>query len=110
MSPGRSLHLLTRLRVQPRALRAEEGGKQTRMGDPSMEHPRILVVDDDLALCELVRSVFELEGLDVFEAHHVVEAERLIVEKVPDAIILDIGLPGVDGLVYCQRLRDSPRT
>jgi response regulator RpfG family c-di-GMP phosphodiesterase len=75
-----------------------------------MEHPRILVVDDDLALCELVRSVFELEGLDVFEAHHVVEAERLIVEKVPDAIILDIGLPGVDGLFYCQRLRESPRT
>src|SRR5260221_4184294 len=80
------------------------------MGVPRMKQPRILVVDDDPALCELVRSVFELEGLEVLEAHHVVEAERLIVGEVPDAIILDIGLPGVDGLFYCQRLRENPRT
>jgi cyclic di-GMP phosphodiesterase len=75
-----------------------------------MKEPRILVVDDDVALCELVRTTFELEGLEVVEAHHVVEAERLIVEQVPDAIVLDIGLPGIDGLFYAQRLRENPRT
>ena len=75
-----------------------------------MKPPQILVVDDDLALCELVRNTFELEGLEVLEAHHVVEAEQLIVEEVPDAIVLDVGLPGIDGLFYCGRLRESPRT
>jgi putative two-component system response regulator len=75
-----------------------------------MKQPRILVVDDDTALCELVRATFELEGLEVLEAHHVVEAEQLLVGEVPDAIVLDVGLPGIDGLYYCGRLRENPRT
>ena len=70
----------------------------------------VLVVDDDLAVCELVRTTLELDGFRVSEAHHVIEAERLITERVPDAILLDIGLPGIDGLFYCQRLRENPRT
>ncbi len=75
-----------------------------------MKRLRILVIDDDLALCELVRTTFELEGLEVLEAHHVVEAEQLIIGEVPDAIVLDIGLPGIDGLFYCTRLRENART
>ncbi len=75
-----------------------------------MEKRRVLVIDDDLWLCELVRTTFELEGIDVQEAHHAIEAERFILDRVPDAIVLDIGLPGIDGLFYCERLRESPRT
>ena len=71
---------------------------------------RVLVVDDDIALCELVAKAFELEGIDVDEAHHVVEADTIVNERVPDAVILDIGLPGIDGLFYCQRLRENPQT
>ena len=70
---------------------------------------RILVVDDDRLLCELVRTTFELEGFEVHEAHHVIEAERALAEAKPDAIVLDIGLPGIDGLFYCERLRESPQ-
>ncbi len=75
-----------------------------------MEQVRILVVDDDLALCELVRAALELEGIEVEEAHHVVEADRIVMERVPDAIVLDIGLPGIDGLFYTARLRENPAT
>ena len=71
---------------------------------------QVLVVDDDLALCELLRTTFELEGIKVLEAHHVIEAERLLADNRPDAIVLDIGLPGVDGAFYCERLRESPQT
>jgi response regulator RpfG family c-di-GMP phosphodiesterase len=70
----------------------------------------VLVVDDDESVCDLVRTALELEGIEVDEAHHVIEAERLITARVPDAIVLDIGLPGIDGLFYCERLRESPRT
>jgi response regulator RpfG family c-di-GMP phosphodiesterase len=70
----------------------------------------VLVVDDDVELCNLVRATLELEGIDVLDAGHAIEAERMIDERVPDAIVLDIGLPGIDGLFYCERLRENPRT
>ena len=75
-----------------------------------MEQPHILVVDDDIALCELVRSALELEGITVDEAHHVVEADQLLHARTPDAIVLDIGLPGIDGLFLCGRIRENPVT
>ena len=75
-----------------------------------MNEERILVVDDDVGLCELVRAALELEGLVVDEAHHVVEADRLHHERRPAAVVLDIGLPGIDGLFYTARLRENPRT
>jgi ribonuclease P protein subunit RPR2 len=71
---------------------------------------QVLVVDDDEQLCALVRATLELEGIEVRDAGHVIEAERMILERVPDAIVLDIGLPGIDGLFYTERLRESRRT
>jgi putative two-component system response regulator len=70
----------------------------------------ILVVDDDLAVCDLVRTTLELDGFRVTEAHHVIEAERVIEGSAPDGIVLDIGLPGIDGLFYCERLRENAET
>jgi response regulator RpfG family c-di-GMP phosphodiesterase len=71
---------------------------------------RVLVVDDDRGLCDMLRLVLELEGLEVVTAHHVIEAEKRINEAVPDVMVLDIGLPGIDGVFYCERLRESLRT
>jgi cyclic di-GMP phosphodiesterase len=71
---------------------------------------RVLVVDDDAALCAMLRASLDVEGIEVAEAQHVIEAERRLAENVPDAMVLDIGLPGVDGVFYCERLRETPRT
>jgi putative two-component system response regulator len=71
---------------------------------------RVLVIDDDRLLCELVRTTFELEGFEVGVAYDVIEAERVLVESRPDAILLDIGLPGIDGIFYLERLRETPQT
>jgi response regulator RpfG family c-di-GMP phosphodiesterase len=71
---------------------------------------RVLVIDDDRLLCELVRTTFELEGFEVDTAYDVIEAERVLVESRPDAILLDIGLPGIDGIFYLERLRETPQT
>ncbi len=75
-----------------------------------MPRKHILVVDDDLAVCDLVRTTLELDGFRVTEAHHVIEAERVMEGRTPDAIVLDIGLPGIDGLFYCERLRENEAT
>src|SRR5262249_17844526 len=71
---------------------------------------RVLVIDDDRLLCELVRTTFELEGFEVDTAYDVIEAERVLVRSRPDAILLDIGLPGIDGIFYLERLRETPQT
>jgi putative two-component system response regulator len=71
---------------------------------------RVLVIDDDRLLCELIRTTFELEGYDVDSAYDVIEAERSLAESRPDAILLDIGLPGIDGIFYLERLRETPHT
>ena len=68
----------------------------------------MLLVDDDRLLCELLRTTFELGGFDVSEAHHVIEAEQVLASSRPAAIVLDIGLPGIDGLFYCERLQAAP--
>jgi len=70
----------------------------------------VLVIDDDRLLCELIRTTFELEGFEVDVAYDVIEAERVLVESRPDAILLDIGLPGIDGIFYLERLRETPQT
>jgi response regulator RpfG family c-di-GMP phosphodiesterase len=72
--------------------------------------PTVLVIDDDPLLCELLRVTLELEGIEMHEAGHVIAAEQSLSARLPDAIVLDVGLPGVDGLFYCERLRESPRT
>jgi cyclic di-GMP phosphodiesterase len=71
---------------------------------------RVLVIDDDRLLCELVRTTFELEGFEVDCAFDVIEAERMLNTSRPDAILLDIGLPGIDGIFYLERLRETPQT
>ena len=71
---------------------------------------RVLVIDDDRLLCELIRTTFELEGFAVDAAHDVIEAEKALADSRPDAILLDIGLPGVDGIFYLERLRETPQT
>jgi len=71
---------------------------------------RVLVIDDDRLLCELIRATFELEGFEVDVAYDVIGAERVLVESRPDAILLDIGLPGIDGIFYLERLRETPQT
>ncbi|HZC75659.1 MAG TPA: HD domain-containing phosphohydrolase [Gaiellaceae bacterium] len=69
-----------------------------------------MVIDDDRLLCELLRTTFELEGFEVSSAYDVIEAERALAECRPDAILLDIGLPGIDGIFYLERLRETPQT
>jgi response regulator RpfG family c-di-GMP phosphodiesterase len=71
---------------------------------------RVLILDDDPRLCEFLRATLELEGIEVWEAHHVIEAEKLLASGVPDVLVLDIGLPGIDGVFYCERLRESVPT
>ena len=66
---------------------------------------RILVVDDQKVVTEVVERYLRLEGYEVSLAFNGAEALRLVQEWVPDMIILDLMLPAVDGLEVCRQIR-----
>ncbi|MFQ5858884.1 MAG: response regulator transcription factor, partial [Anaerolineae bacterium] len=65
----------------------------------------ILVVDDDRKIVDLVRAYLEKDGYRVVTAHDGLQALELARQKQPDLIVLDLMLPGVDGLDVCRILR-----
>jgi two-component system, OmpR family, response regulator MprA len=66
---------------------------------------RVLVVDDDPAVSGALNRALRLEGYDVSMAMDGPKALEEIAVRPPDAVILDIGLPTMDGLEVCRRLR-----
>jgi two-component system OmpR family response regulator len=64
---------------------------------------RILVVDDDAEIRKLVAQSLERRGYDVIKASNVVEAEAALAAHPIDLIILDVMMPGEDGLSFCRR-------
>jgi two-component system, OmpR family, response regulator MprA len=66
---------------------------------------KILAVDDDRAVREALRRTLTLAGYDVDLAEDGEQALELTVQAVPDAVVLDVGLPGIDGLEVCRSLR-----
>lgn len=65
----------------------------------------ILIVDDDPELLTLVAGVLERSGMRTLTAQSVAEAEAPIVEGWADLVVLDLMMPGEDGLSFCRRLR-----
>jgi two-component system response regulator MprA len=70
-----------------------------------MSGSRILVVEDDGRLAATLERVLEAEGHDVEVAVDGLEALRMAREHPPDLVVLDVMLPGLDGIGVCRRLR-----
>ncbi len=66
---------------------------------------RALVVDDELSLAEVVASYLEREQFEAVVVGNGVDAIAVAHDLDPDVVILDIGLPGIDGLEVCRQLR-----
>jgi two-component system response regulator MprA len=66
---------------------------------------RVLVVDDDPAVSGALNRALRLEGYEVSLAVDGPQALEEVAIRPPDAMILDIGLPGIDGIEVCRRLR-----
>jgi two-component system, OmpR family, response regulator MprA len=66
---------------------------------------RVLIIDDDRALRDALRRALGLAGYDVDTAEDAEHGLAAIAADRPDAVLLDVGLPGVDGLEACRRLR-----
>jgi two-component system KDP operon response regulator KdpE len=67
---------------------------------------RVLVVDDERAIRRYLHAALNAQGIDVIEASSGEEALRLVAVNRPDVIILDLGLPDLDGVEVTRRLRE----
>jgi len=70
----------------------------------------ILVVDDDLDVLKVFKRDLMKEGHQVVCASNAMDALQASTDHTPDLVLLDIGLPGIDGIELCRRLRSNPAT
>jgi len=71
---------------------------------------RILIAEDDPGVQRIITVALEKAGLQVVAAKDGAEAYEKAVALLPDAIVLDIALPKMDGLTVCKKLRALPKT
>ena len=68
----------------------------------------ILVVNDAPANVRLLKTILEARGYEVRSASSGAEALAAVAERRPDLVLLDVVMPGMDGLEACRRLRADP--
>ena len=71
---------------------------------------RILIVDDMAASVKVLAAKLTSEYYDVITAHDGPTALDLVAEEMPDIVLLDVMMPGMDGFEACRRIKQNPRT
>ncbi|MFI5309437.1 MAG: response regulator transcription factor, partial [Polyangiales bacterium] len=77
------------------------------MNRAKQQQPTVLVVDDDLEILNLTRSLMRRRGFSVIEASDGDEAMRQVLENRPDLVILDVMMPGQSGWEVCRSIRET---
>ena len=72
-----------------------------------MEKDRVLIVDDEEHIVELLKFNLENAGYTTITANNGIEAVELAVKEEPDLILLDLMLPGIDGLEVCKSVKSN---
>jgi two-component system phosphate regulon response regulator PhoB len=75
-----------------------------------MTKPTVLIIEDEPALVEVLSYNLINEGFEVLTANDGQTGLRRAQELIPDLVVLDLMLPGMDGLQVCQQLRAGPKT
>jgi PAS domain S-box-containing protein len=103
---GRGSEFVVRLPLSAAPAHPATGGEPG--GEPGTPRRRVLIVDDNQDAAETLQEVVSLWGHRAFAAHSGCEAVRLAPEVLPEIVILDIGMPDMDGYEVARRLRQYP--
>lgn len=77
----------------------------TKIDESNSDKPIILVIDDEENVCELIKLYFEKSGYEVVSSGDGIEGMEMIKSIRPELVILDLMLPGMDGLAVCKEIR-----
>jgi DNA-binding response OmpR family regulator len=72
------------------------------------DRPRVLIVDDDARLAHIVGLYFQVQHFEVVTVSNGEQAMGLLRRGLPDLVILDVMMPGLDGISVCRRIRSMP--
>jgi CheY-like chemotaxis protein len=93
---------IVRLPLRAQTARAEQPLKSARAGHTPR---RIVIIDDNLDAAESLAMLLRLQGHEVHVAYDGPTGVALTLKTVPDCVLVDIGLPGIDGYEVAKRLR-----
>jgi CheY-like chemotaxis protein len=103
---GQGSEFIVRLPILNRPATEMHSGRDVASG--SKPQRRVLVVDDNQDSADSLAMLLEITGNKTYLAHDGVEAFKAIEEYRPEVVLLDIGLPGLDGHEVCRRVREKP--
>ncbi len=106
--PGRGSEFTVRLPL-PSSPEPEPPSAPTRSAERPAHAGRVLVVDDNVDSAEILAKLLRMSGHDVRTAYTGPTALEAAVAHLPDVVLLDIGLPGLNGYEVARRLRQDPQ-
>ena len=71
---------------------------------------KILLVDDEEGFLSVIKEALEIRGFDIVTAKSAIEAGLELSSMKPDLILMDIKMPGIDGLQACAAIKKNPDT
>lgn len=92
------------------ARRGEPSGSVPRMERVNERGARIVVIEDESAIRDVIAYNLERAGHSVLQASDGIRGVALVLETLPDLVVLDLMLPGLDGIEVCSRIRADPST
>jgi signal transduction histidine kinase/CheY-like chemotaxis protein len=106
--PGLGSRFTVRLPALPESVTIEPVPKPLPTPSEPRVSRRVLVVDDNTDNAELLKILLEEEGHETFMAHDGVEGLAAAERLRPDVVLMDLGLPRIDGFDACRRIREQP--
>ena len=71
---------------------------------------KIMLVDDEEGFLSVIKEALEIRGFEVLSAKNAIEAGLELTNKRPDIILMDIKMPGINGIQACSAIRSNPGT
>jgi CheY-like chemotaxis protein len=110
-SPGVGKGSTFTIRVpQATSVAVESRTEEPRSGAAPQQRRRVLIADDNVDAADTLSMMLQLKGHDVRVVHEGQQAVRVAAEFQPHVVLLDIGMPELDGYEACQKIREQHST